>query len=172
VLDRFDASGLFAPDPNLLEVGVGELAVAEHPKRLLTPALGSCVGISIWDPQAHRGGMAHVMLPTPTGGSSRAEFGRFAQTAVPQLIAMLVAQGSAPRRLVAKIAGGAAMFRGEVNIAHIGERNIAEVRHQLSLMSIPLVAEDTGEGHARTIELRLDTGVLVVRSYKYGVREI
>jgi len=164
--------GLFAPDPLLVEVGVGEVRVAQHPKRLMTPALGSCVGVAIWDPQRRCGGMAHVMLPMPTNGAGSETYGRFAATAVPLLISMLVGDGSNRRRLQAKIAGGAAMFRGDAAIANIGERNIIEVKRQLSLMSVPLVAEDTGEGHARTIELRLDSGTLLVRSYKFGVREL
>lgn len=165
-------SRLFPPDPDLVEVGVGDLVIAEHPKRLMTPALGSCVGVAVWDPVAHRGGLAHVMLPAPSATAAEATSGRFASTAVPRLVSMLVESGSLQRRLQAKIAGGAAMFRSQTSIAHIGERNVAEVKRQLSLMSVPLVAEDTGETHARTIELLLDTGVLLVRSYKFGDRDI
>ena len=165
-------SRFFVPDPLVVEVGVGELVLAEHPRRLMTPALGSCVGVAIWDSSAHRGGLAHVMLPVPTTSAAAGTTGRFASTAVPELVAMLVESGSLRRRLHAKIAGGAAMFRGEATIAHIGERNVAEAKRQLSLMSVPLVAEDTGETHARTIELSLDTGVLLVRSYRFGDKEL
>ncbi len=164
--------GLFAPDPLLVEVGVGELRIARHPARLMTPALGSCVGVAMFDPERRIGGMVHVMLPVPSSGATAEQAGRFASTAIPLLVNALVAQGANRRRILAKIAGGAAMFRGEATTANIGERNIAEVRSQLLLMSVPLVAEDTGEGHARTIELRLDSGVLLVRSYKWGVREL
>lgn len=169
---RHETGAFFSPDPYLVEVSVGEALIAEHPNRLMTPALGSCVGVAIWDPHQHRGGLAHVMLPTPTNGAGREAFGRFASTAVPELVAMLVEAGSMRRRLQAKIAGGAAMFRGEAAIASIGQRNVAEVKRQLSLMSVELVAEDTGQGHARTVELLLDTGVLLVRSYKFGTREL
>lgn len=168
-----DISALFAPDPMLIEVGVGELAVAEHPIRLLTPALGSCVGVAIWDPFCRRGGLAHIMLPMPAeGGAPGSSPLRFASEAVPELVRRMVERGSGQRRMRAKIAGGAAMFKGEAAIADIGSRNIAEVKRQLSLMSVPLVAEDTGERHARTVELLLDSGVMLVRSYQFGVRRI
>jgi len=167
-----DPSGLFSPDPELIEVGVGGLVVAEHPKRLFTPALGSCVALALWNPARGTGAMAHIMLPQPAPGAGPTHGGRFATFAVPELVRMMTKDGTKPRRLIAKIAGGAAMFRGEVAIANIGRRNIAEVKHQLSLMSVPLVAEDTGEGHARTVELLLDSGVMVVRSYQFGVRRI
>ncbi len=64
------------------------------------------------------------------------------------------------------------MFKADSNLSNVGERNLEEVRHQLSLLRIPILAEDTGGSHARTVELRLDTGVLVVRSYMYGIREL
>ncbi|PKQ37604.1 MAG: chemotaxis protein CheD [Actinobacteria bacterium HGW-Actinobacteria-1] len=159
------------PDANVIHVGTGEFAVAEHPAILMTPALGSCVGVAVWDAFRHRGGLAHVMLPTPSEANADGNRDRFAAIAIPRMIEE-VAGGAAPRRLVAKIVGGAAMFKADSNLSNVGERNLEEVRHQLGLLRIPILAEDTGGSHARTVELRLDTGVLVVRSYMYGIREL
>jgi chemotaxis protein CheD len=151
---------------NAVIVGVGELAVADHPRVLVTQALGSCVGVVLWDPVRRAGGMAHIMLPSP------GDTYRFATTALPALVDMLTEEGSAKRRLVAKIAGGAAMFGFEAGSATIGARNVAQTRLELHDLGIPLRAEDTGGSFARTIELRLDTGILLVRSYVYGLKEI
>lgn len=159
-------------DPLLLEIGIGELMIAEAPKRILTPALGSCVGVALYDPVARRGGLAHIMLPAPTKERQREFPGRFAEMAVPLLVDMLVDAGSLRRRLQAKIAGGAAMFRAEGATETVGDRNVAEVKHQLALMSIPLLAEDTGEAHARTVELILESGEFLIRSYQFGVTRI
>jgi chemotaxis protein CheD len=52
-------------------VGVGELAIAEHPQVLVTQALGSCVGVVLWDPVRRAGGMAHIMLPAPGEAAGR-----------------------------------------------------------------------------------------------------
>jgi chemotaxis protein CheD len=76
------------------------------------------------------------------------------------------------RRLVAKLMGGAAMFKTDTGLASVGERNLQEVRKQLALLRIPVLAEDTGGGHARTVELHLDSGIVVVRSYMYGIKEL
>ena len=154
-----------------MEIGVGEMAFGEAPQRLMTPALGSCVGVAIWDPMRHAGGLAHIMLPTPnevTDGT----LDRFASYAIPALVEGLHRSGSIRRRLVAKIAGGAAMFAVDTMLSRIGERNIREVKRQLALLHVPILAEDTGGGHARTIELVLETGVLVVRSYQFGIKEL
>lgn len=167
-----DIGGHWAfPDENTVIIGTGELAAGEHPQVLVTPALGSCVGVTLWDAFARRGGMAHVMLPSPADSRVDGIIDRFASVAIPKL-AGLVAKGPNTRRLVAKIAGGATMFGNETVGVSIGSRNVAEVKRQLTLLRIPLVAEDTGGAHARTIELHLDTGLVVVRSYRYGIKDL
>lgn len=157
-------------DPLVVEVAPGGLAVAAHPRRLMTPALGSCVGVALWDSVRRQGGLAHVMLPAPGRMVLDPESGRFATWAVPELIRLLAEAGSKPRSLQAKIAGGAAMFHSDSPAETIGERNAAEVRQQLEAASIPLRAEDTGGTYARTVELHLDSGVLLVRSYWFDTR--
>jgi chemotaxis protein CheD len=48
-------------------VGVADLKVSNVPgERLITYALGSCLGIVVHDPVANVAGMLHVMLPTGT----------------------------------------------------------------------------------------------------------
>ena len=158
-------------DDNAVIVGTGELAVGEHPQVIVTPALGSCVGIALWDACRRRGGLAHIMLPSPAESRVVGRPERFASVAIPQL-ANEVAEGSTIRRLVAKISGGSTMFGGDGGFAGIGERNILEVKRQLALLRIPLLAEDTGGSHARTMELHLDTGLVIVRSYRYGIKEL
>ncbi|MBE0476899.1 MAG: chemotaxis protein CheD [Coriobacteriia bacterium] len=158
-------------EPHFIEVGVGAVAFGEAPDTLMTPALGSCVGVAVWDPARFAGGLAHVMLPEPCD-SVEGDLDRFASYAVPLLADTLHRGGSARRRLVAKIAGGAAMFAADTMLCSIGRRNVDAVKHQLALLRIPVVAEDTGGGHARTLELHLDSGLLVVRSYQFGLKEL
>ncbi len=158
--------------PLLVEVGVGGLAIAHHPERLTTPALGSCIGVALWDPVVQKGALAHVMLPSPGKGAEHPHSGRFATWAIPELVRRLVHFGARQTRLKAKIAGGAAMFGRETYLSQIGERNAAEVRRQLEAVSIPIIGEDVGGNHARSIELLLDSGVLLVRSYKFGTSQL
>jgi len=159
-------------EPGRVVVGVGELAVARVPELLVTQALGSCIGLSLWDPRLRIGGMAHVMLPAAPEGEVTGRRHRFADLAVPELIEQLVAIGAGRHRLFAKIAGGSAMFKGDSGMDSIGGRNTAAVIEQLERAGLTVCASDTGGSHARTIELHLDTGTLVVRSYSFGMREI
>lgn len=159
-------------DPSRIVVGVGEISCARDPETLITQALGSCVGIALWDPRLMIGGMAHVMLPAAPSSDFAGRRHRFADLAVPDLFERMIDLGAGRRRIVAKIAGGASMFRGESGIDTIGDRNVAAVRNQLERAGVPVVAADTGGSHARTIELSPGTGILLVRSYSYGIHEI
>lgn len=160
-----------AVEPNAVLVTTGEFAVAEDPAWLVTPALGSCVGVAVWDAVRRRGGLAHIMLPAPGGPRATGLDERFASIAIPRLVAA-VADGAPSRRLVAKIAGGSTMFGHGGQSGTIGERNVQEVQRQLALLRVALVAEDTGGTHARTMELHPGSGLVLVRSYRYGVKEL
>lgn len=171
MLDYATSAGVHGNDPPVVLVSTGELAVAEHPSVLLTPALGSCVGVALWDAARRRGALAHVMLPNPGVTQHDGNPDRFASVAVPKMHALL-GEGVVLKRFVAKIAGGAAMFKGDAQMASIGERNVEEVKRQLGLLKVPVIAEDIGGSHARTMEFHLDTGLVIVRSYLYGIREL
>ncbi len=165
-------SPTFPDDPDRILVGVGECASGEYPQVLVTQALGSCVGVTLWDPRTRIGGMAHVMLPDSNGSTAPGRPTRFADLAIPVLVEQLAELGSPKRRLIAKIAGGSAMFSSDTGIESIGSRNATAVVEALERQGILVQSSDCGGSHARTIELRLDSGVLVVRSYVYGIREI
>jgi chemotaxis protein CheD len=167
---RFDLA--IEDDQNRVIVGVGEIECAVQPYVLITQALGSCVGVALWDPRVRIGGLAHVMLPTESGSSQVGRRHRFADIAIPDLVERMVDLGAGRRRMVAKLAGGASMFRGESATDTIGDRNVAAVRDQLERAGVPVTAADTGGSHARTIELSPGTGILLVRSYTFGMHEI
>ena len=159
-------------DPLHVVVGVGEIACGCEPQVLITQALGSCIGIALWDPRLKIAGLAHVMLPAAPGTDFKGARHRFADLAVPDLVERMIDQGAGRRRIVAKLAGGASMFRGESGTDTIGDRNVAAVRDQLERAGVPVSAHDTGGSHARTIELSPGTGILLIRSYTYGMHEI
>jgi chemotaxis protein CheD len=159
-------------DPGHVIVGVGEIDCGREPGVLITQALGSCVGVALWDPRLRIGGLAHVMLPASQRSEITGRRHRFANIAVPDLVERMVDMGAGRRRLVAKLAGGASMFRGESGIDTIGERNVVAVRYELERAGVPVSVAETGGSHARTIELSLTTGMLLIRSYTYGVHEI
>ncbi len=88
-------------------VGMGQIVVAEAPAELVS-VLGSCVGVALYHPRLKVGALAHIVLPKSSGGGAAP--GKFADTAIPYMIAELAKAGAARAGLVAKIAGGACMF--------------------------------------------------------------
>ena len=93
-----------------IKIGISDLNVARSPDVLMTYALGSCVGICLYDRAKKIGGLSHIMLPDSSASHGAAQPYRFADTAIPILVQKMVLLGANKRALTAKIAGGARMF--------------------------------------------------------------
>ena len=62
-----------AGEADKIVVGVADLQVARDPsKSIITYALGSCIGVTLYDPVAKVGGMLHFMLPESTVSAEKA----------------------------------------------------------------------------------------------------
>ena len=130
---------------NLVTVGIADLNVVSDPDQLITYALGSCVGICLYDSSKKIAGLAHIMLPLSTeatgGGTNKR---RYADTGIKELIEMMNRKGASTLHMTAKIAGGAQMFTTASAVFNIGDRNVAAVKKILSDYKIRILAEDTG----------------------------
>ena len=158
-----------------LAVGIGEMAVGTSAGDLLVAyGLGSCVGVAFWDPTARVGGMAHIMLPDSATSRQAVSPGRFADTAVPALLASVARQGAARSRLVVKLAGGAQILAigGTDGVLAIGQKNISATREALRRLGLTVAAEDVGGRCGRTVRLYLDTGRVVVQAVGQTPREL
>lgn len=159
----------------LLVVGISDYKLARSPNVFVTYALGSCVGICLYDQQLKIGGLSHIMLPE-SGMFNKTEINRmkFADTAIVDLVQDLVKSGADRRRLTAKIAGGAQMFEVQQGslVGTIGDRNVASVKDTLQSLKIPIIAEDTGLNYGRTVYFDLDTGIMKVQSLSRSIREL
>jgi chemotaxis protein CheD len=159
----------------LIKVGMADLNIAEGGAVLKTTGLGSCVGLTLFDPHLRLGGMAHIMLPSSDIARERKlNIAKYADTAVPELLKRLIDKGAIKSRLIAKMAGGAQMFAfmGGTDTMRIGPRNVEATKQALEYFLIPLVAEDTGGNYGRTVELDSQTGIFSIRSVQFGVKEI
>jgi len=159
----------------LLVVGISDYIVSKSPAVLATYALGSCVGICLYDSTVKIGGLSHIMLPDssmfPRDSNNRM---KYADTAIVDMAEELTRKGADRRRLIAKIAGGAKMFevhRGS-QIGSIGDRNVDSVKMVLKSLKIPLVSEDTRKNYGRTVFFDLSTGVMKIQSLSKSTVEI
>ena len=159
---------------NIIRVGMADLNICKTPNVITTLGLGSCIGLTFYDPVRKMGGMVHYMLPDSTLIRNNTNIAKFADTGIQELLKRVLEAGASRTRLVAKIAGGAKMFglSGGSSISNVGEKNAIAARKILKQLNIPLVAEDTGLDYGRTIELHCETGELYKKKKKKPVKII
>ena len=155
-----------------LNVGISDWKVGKPPDVLVTYALGSCVGICLYDKGRNIAGLSHIMLPdSTTSGEASINRMKFADTAIPDMLKKMVAMGAKQLSITAKIAGGATMFAvGGCDRFNIGERNIAAVKSALQVLRIPITAQDTGLNYGRTVFFYPEDGKVKVKSATKGER--
>jgi len=155
-----------------LSVGIAELKIAENPKILTCPALGSCVAIVLYEENLKIGALAHIMLPDSSEIKKSKNSAKFADTAIKSMIEVLTRKGADKKRLTAKIVGGAHMFNAKNGIMNnIGLRNVTAAKNILMQEGIKIISEDTGKNYGRTVRFYTSDGKLIVRSIK-GKKEI
>lgn len=142
--------------------------VASGHTTLMTVGLGSCVAVVLDDPAAGIGGVAHVVLPASTRVDRANQPGRYAKTAIPLLVERVVEQGGRRSRLRARLVGGATMFPELLapGAVSLGSRNLAAVREILKELRIPVMGEDIGGNHGRSVAFHPSDGRLIVRSVR------
>jgi len=159
---------------NVVKVGMADLNICKSPDVITTLGLGSCIGLTMYDPVTKIGGMVHYMLPDSTQVRNNENIAKFADTGIDELLKKVVAAGASRQRLVAKIAGGAKMFEttGVSAIGNIGARNAEAAKQILKEKGIRLVAEDTGLNYGRTVELHCETGEFYIKAVGKPVKVI
>ena len=85
-----------------INVGMGEIQVSNSSGTTITaPGLGSCIGLTMYDPNAIVAGMVHVVLPDSTASTKEINLlGKYADTAVPELLAQMIKIGAVKRNLI------------------------------------------------------------------------
>ena len=150
----------------LIVVGISDVQASREPQDVfITYSLGSCIGVTAYDPAVRVGGMIHYMLPlsqiAPDKAAARPAM--FADTGVPALLNALLALGAAKSRLVVKAVGGAQLM-DQHKLFNIGERNFLILRKILWKNNILIKASEVGGMMSRTLRLELDTGRVIVKS--------
>ncbi|MCI9568381.1 MAG: chemotaxis protein CheD [Lachnospiraceae bacterium] len=148
-----------------LKVGIGDMKFTRGDSRIITYALGSCIGITFYDPFLKLGALLHIMLPSRSDLNDPKVF-KYADSGIHETIRKLTAFGMMKNRTIVKIAGGAKMFemKGSSDFGNIGQRNAAMVKKILMEEKLRIVAEDTGGAYARTMLLDVSNGDVIIRT--------
>ena len=147
-------------------VGISEMVVSDRPEdMIITYSLGSCIGLTLYEPRLRIGGLIHCMLPLSKIDPARAVDRpcMFTDTGVPLLLTTLLNMGAEKRNLIAKVAGAASLLDNNGSF-NIGERNQVILRKLLWKNQILIQGEETGGTKARTMSLNMETGVTLLRS--------
>ncbi|MBX3373823.1 MAG: chemotaxis protein CheD [Phycisphaeraceae bacterium] len=147
-------------------VGVADARTSCDPAaELITFALGSCIGVTLFDPVARVGGMLHFMLPMSSLNPEKAAANpaMFGDTGIPALFHAVYALGARKERLVVCAAGGAELLSDDGQF-RIGHRNRTLVRRIFWKNGVLLAAEETGGTISRTLVLSMAGGRVTIRN--------
>lgn len=147
-------------------IGIADMKMAKGSGTLITYALGSCIGICLYDPVTKVGALVHIMLPLNME-TGRTHPMKYADTGVRETLKLMESMGASRARITAKIAGGAKMFEisGGGSLGNVGQRNIESVHIVLKREGIRLLKEDVGGTVARTLSFDVADGTGCVRSH-------
>lgn len=141
------------------------MKIGQKEDRLVTHALGSCLGLTVYDPVVQIGGLLQAMLPLSKINVPKAALNpfMFVDTGIPALFEALYEQGVLQANMVVK-AVGCGNPMGEKEVFKIGERNYRVLQEVLVKEGIRLAAEDVGGTASRMAQLDLATGQTIINS--------
>ncbi|RPH94860.1 chemotaxis protein CheD [candidate division KSB1 bacterium] len=143
-----------------LVVGVADMKMTNRESDVIvTHALGSCIGIAIYDPTAMVGGILHFMLPDASANPQRAAESpwMFGSTAIPAFFKKAYELGATKPRLIVKVAGGA-QFLDDKEFFAIGKRNHTMMRKIFWQNGVLTKTEHVGGTVSRTLFLEMSSG--------------
>jgi chemotaxis protein CheD len=148
-----------------ISVGLGEQVISKHPDDVLVAyGLGSCLGISMFDPTSRVCGLLHAVLPVRMNGTDPL-CPKYVDSGIEGLLVAMLKEGAERHRIILRMAGGANMLisPGLSNTFDIGSRNIEAAHRTLQRLGLPLKKEEVGGNTGRTVRMYVNDGRLTVR---------
>jgi len=156
-------------------VGVADLKISEDVEDLLiTYALGSCLGITVYDLKRKRAALLHCMLPDSSMDKKKAEGNPFlyVDSGMKFILDSFYRKGSRKSDLVIRVAGGSSSkMNEEEDFFKIGHRNFISLRKYLWDEGLLLKSYDVGGYSSRTVTLEVENGKMVIKSHGF-LREL
>jgi len=155
-------------------VSVADMKVTKNPEdTLITYSLGSCIGVTIYDPFVKVGGLLHFMLPDSQIDLQKAQKNpwMFADTGIPSLFKEAYKLGAEKQRIEVKVAGGSQIMDGP-GFFNIGKRNYMALQKIFRMNGVLVSAADVGGNGNRTVTVEISSGRVLVKSSANEVREL
>jgi chemotaxis protein CheD len=149
-------------------VGVADLKISGHIEDLLiTYALGSCLGITVYDIRLKRAGLLHCMMPDSSIDRSKAAGNPYlyVDSGMKVMLDNFFCNGSRKHDLIIRVTGGSSSKENEEeDFFQIGRRNFVSLRKYLWNEGLMLKAYDVGGYGARTVTLEVENGKMLIKS--------
>jgi chemotaxis protein CheD len=152
------------PNAPYFFVSVADMRISNVPNAVIsTLGLGSCLGVTCYDPARRVGGLLHTMLPdSQKHRAANPSVPMYLDLGLPELVDSVVKLGADIRRLEFKVFGGAQILQSN-DYFSIGRQNIQMMQQLVDRFHLPIKAWDVGGQLNRSIEIYLDTGRVLVR---------
>ncbi len=152
-----------------ITVRIADYAVGESGSVLVTNGIGSCVAIVLYERTNKIGALAHILLPHASLTAVHQPPAKTATAAVPVMVRRM-RELSGSGQIEARLIGGASMFAPLLipGSLSLGARNVAAARAACAAADIPIVAEDVGGDHGRSVVFDIHDGSLLVKSIAKG----
>ncbi|MBP7459773.1 MAG: chemotaxis protein CheD [Candidatus Delongbacteria bacterium] len=157
-----------------LIVGIGDAKMSKLPvDQIITYSLGSCLGITIYDPGSKIGGMIHLMLPDSGIESFNRTINpyKYVDTGIPLIFNQLQKMGLDRKRAVIKVAGASQLLDSK-GIFNIGKKNYEALQTILAKDQLRITASDIGGTINRTMTLNIDTGRVVLKCSNQEIKDL
>lgn len=136
---------------------------------LVSTVLGSCVAVTMCEPNRRIGSICHAFLPNSVAfhhSSREPQICRFVDTALETMYSSMLKLRVAPENLVIKVFGGASGLMGgteRTNLYDIGGRNVRAVREWLLAHALPIARSQVGGNQGRKLHFLTHTGDVWVK---------
>ena len=139
----------------------------DNPDMLITYALGSCLGITVYDFRLKRAGLLHSMLPDSSIDRNKAVGNpyMYVDSGMKALLDNFYRSGSQKNNLIIRAAGGSSSkVKEEDDFFKIGHRNFLSLRKYLWNEGLMLKAYDVGGYGSRTVTLEVENGKMLIKT--------
>ena len=134
----------------------GQVQACKGQVILRASAIGSCVVVAAYEPNALVGGMAHVMLPGASRDNGSPPKAKYAEHALKEMLHEMAGFGAKKSRVLACLGGGGNVLEsGHVSPGSETTRSVADI---LERMRIATVAKEVGGTQRRSCSLDVALG--------------
>lgn len=152
------------PAATFVFVSVADLRTSKTPNAVLsTLGLGSCLGVTCYDPLLKIGGLLHTMLPNSARHNpAKPVEAMYLDLGLPRLVEEVIKLGANMRSLEFKVFGGAQILQANEYFS-IGRQNIEMMKQMVLRYQFKVKVWDIGGQCNRSIELHLASGRVRLR---------